>query len=104
MPPSWARLGSARIQLELEGFQLGLAHEIFEPARLANLGSYEPKLTHWLRPKKLSLPKNINITLDSNSDLMEKQNIALSFENLQENFVNTKKSLVFHFSLLQNHP
>ena len=23
MPPSWARLGSARIQLELEAFQLG---------------------------------------------------------------------------------
>ena len=25
MPPSWARLGSARIQLELEAFQLGSA-------------------------------------------------------------------------------
>ena len=45
MHPSSARLGSARIQLELEVFQLGSAREIFEPARLANLGSYEPKLT-----------------------------------------------------------
>ena len=45
MHPSSARLGSARIQLELEGFQLGSAREIFEAARLEKFGSYEPKLT-----------------------------------------------------------
>ena len=45
MHPSSARLGSARIQLELEVFQLGSAREIFEPARFEKFGSYESKLT-----------------------------------------------------------
>ena len=36
-----SELSSARIQLELEGFQLGSAREIFEPARPENLSSNE---------------------------------------------------------------
>ena len=44
MHPSSAWLGSARIQLELEGFQLGLAREIFEPARLSKIGHIRAKI------------------------------------------------------------
>ena len=44
MHPSSARLGSARIQLELEAFQLGSAREIFEPARLAKIGLIRAKI------------------------------------------------------------
>ena len=41
---SSTRLGSARIQLKLEGFQLGSAREIFEPARLAKIGHIRAKI------------------------------------------------------------
>ena len=41
MHPSSAQLGSARIQLELDTFQLGSAHEILGPARLVNISQNE---------------------------------------------------------------
>ena len=44
MHPSSARLGSARIQLEMEVFQLGSAREIFEPAHLAKIGHVQAKI------------------------------------------------------------
>ena len=47
MHPSSARLGSARIQLELEAFQLGsldLARAFFEPARIAKFRKLELNL------------------------------------------------------------
>ena len=52
MHPSSARLGSARIQLELEVFQLGSARRMRFLSQLAfqKLGSYEPKLTIIIRP------------------------------------------------------
>ena len=40
MSPSWARLGSARIQLELEASQLGSARKNFESARGAKKFNY----------------------------------------------------------------
>ncbi len=45
-----SELSSARLSTDsarARGFsaRLGSAREIFEPARLANFGSYEPKLT-----------------------------------------------------------
>ena len=36
MPPSWTRLGSARIQLELEAFQLGSARLVQKVGQLVS--------------------------------------------------------------------
>ena len=54
MHPSSAQLGSARIQLELEVFQLGSAREIFEPARLAKIGHIRAKNGSVLAMKRKS--------------------------------------------------
>ena len=70
MHPSSAWLGSARIQLELEVFQLGSAREIFEPARLSKIGHIWAKIGSVLATKRNRLGQKIIVTLNSNSDLI----------------------------------